>query len=198
MAKKGLFWVWGGSDVSTISPHLRKPTPAPGLGIEHPNIGPLMYHHKLKPARGEWEFPFPVIPGKTILKCQFPSRGILFFPFPFPGKGSFGRELYSKHHAAERWDLEIGSNTAEKFEKTKLRLNTQRSPTCSKLKLFGRNMRVYFDSIISSNRHQLHTFPVPCKESFLASFTIQFVCMPAWHCQVCLLTYKEGTRKMFF
>ena len=84
MAKKGLFWVWGGSDVSTISPHLRKPTPAPGLGIEHPNIGPLMYHHKLKPARGEWEFPFPVIPEKTILKCQFPSRGILFFPFPFP------------------------------------------------------------------------------------------------------------------
>ena len=52
-----------------------------------------MYHHKLKPARGEWEFPFPVIPEKTILKCQFPSRGILFFPFPFPGKGSFGREL---------------------------------------------------------------------------------------------------------
>ena len=93
MAKKGLFWVWGGSDVSTISPHLRKPTPAPGLGIEHPNIGPLMYHQKLKPARGEWEFPFPVIPGKTILKCQFSSRGILFFPFPFPGKGSFCREL---------------------------------------------------------------------------------------------------------
>ena len=89
MAKKGLFWVWGGSDVSTISPHLRKPTPAPGLGIEHPNIGPLMYHHKLKPARGEWEFPFPVIPGKTSLKFPFPSRGILFFSLPVPGKRIF-------------------------------------------------------------------------------------------------------------
>ena len=33
--------------------------------------------------RGEREFPSPVIPGNTSLK----------FPFPFPGKGSFGREL---------------------------------------------------------------------------------------------------------
>ena len=24
--------------------------------------------------------------------------------------------FYSKHHAAERWDLEFGSNTTEKFE----------------------------------------------------------------------------------
>ena len=35
--------------------------------------------------------------------------------------GDWGREcifkkFYSKHHAAERWDLEFGSNTAEKFE----------------------------------------------------------------------------------
>ena len=26
--------VWGGADVSPISPHLRKPTPQPGLGID--------------------------------------------------------------------------------------------------------------------------------------------------------------------
>ena len=30
---------------------------------------------------------------KPQISCPFPSRGILIFPFPFPGKGSFGREL---------------------------------------------------------------------------------------------------------
>ena len=34
MAEKCLFWGWGGADVSPISPHLRKPTPQPGLGID--------------------------------------------------------------------------------------------------------------------------------------------------------------------
>ena len=42
--------------------------------------------------RGEREFPFHMIPGNTILKFTFPSHGILQFPFPFPGKGSFGRD----------------------------------------------------------------------------------------------------------
>ena len=27
------------------------------------------------------------------------------------------RQFYSKHHTAERWDLEFGSNTTEKFGK---------------------------------------------------------------------------------
>ena len=45
MAEKCLFWIWGGADVSPISPHLRKPTPEPGLGMEQPNSGPLMYQH---------------------------------------------------------------------------------------------------------------------------------------------------------
>ena len=30
---------------------------------------------------------------KPQISRPFPSRGILNFPFPFPGKGSFGREL---------------------------------------------------------------------------------------------------------
>ena len=31
---------------------------------------------------------------------------------------------YSKHHAAERWDLEFGSNTTEKFENSLKNLKT--------------------------------------------------------------------------
>ena len=43
--------------------------------------------------------------------------------------GDWGREcifkkFYSKHHAAERWDLEFGSNTAEKFENSLKNLKT--------------------------------------------------------------------------
>ena len=29
------------------------------------------------------------------------------------------RMYYSKHHAAERWDLEFGSNTTEKIENSR-------------------------------------------------------------------------------
>ena len=35
------------------------------------------YHSFMPFARGEREFPFPVIPGNTSLKFPFPSRGIL-------------------------------------------------------------------------------------------------------------------------
>ena len=34
------------------------------------------------------------------------------------------KKFYSKHHAAERWDLEFGSNTAEKFENSLKNLKT--------------------------------------------------------------------------
>ena len=43
-------------------------------------------------ARGEREFPFPVIPGNTSLKFPVPSLPVAFCNFPFSGKGSFGRE----------------------------------------------------------------------------------------------------------
>ena len=33
--------------------------------------------------------------------------------------------VYSKHHAAERWDLEFDPNTTEKFENSLKNLNTQ-------------------------------------------------------------------------
>ena len=34
------------------------------------------------------------------------------------------RMYYSKHHAAERWDLEFGSNTTEKIENSRKKLKT--------------------------------------------------------------------------
>ena len=46
-------------------------------------------------------------PAKHHLSITLPCHAEMF-------KGA--KRLYSKHHAAERWDLELGSNTTEKFQ----------------------------------------------------------------------------------